>query len=146
MEVNMYKLQEELERDEGVRDTMYYDTVGVPTIGIGHNLHQPIPKEAIDIIFEYDLKKHMAECVTLPYWGKLSEVRKRVIINMMFNLGLPGFLKFKRLNAALKAADYGAAAFEMMDSKWYHQVGNRADRLIHAMKTNTDDELSVHSG
>lgn len=34
-------------RYEGCRDTPYIDSVGVQTIGIGHNLHKPLSQGAI---------------------------------------------------------------------------------------------------
>lgn len=48
------------------------------------------------------------------------------MIDMCFNLGLPGFLEFERMLAALNAGDYDRAAQEMLDSKWARQVRQRA--------------------
>jgi lysozyme len=39
--------------------------------------------------------------------------------------------------AAIHKGDYGAAALEMLDSKWADQVKGRALRLSNIMKTGT---------
>jgi lysozyme len=58
-----------------------------------------------------------------------------VVVDMIFNLGAARFSRFKKLNAALALRDYTLAAHEMMDSKWYTQVGRRAKKLREAMIT-----------
>jgi lysozyme len=35
--MNQALLEAELRRDEGVRYTIYADTMGIPTVGVGHN-------------------------------------------------------------------------------------------------------------
>ena len=72
---------------------------------------------------------------SLPFFTKADEVRKAVLIDMCYNLGLSGLLQFKRFIGALERCDYGAAAAEMIDSKWYRQVGNRGIRNVKIMRT-----------
>jgi GH24 family phage-related lysozyme (muramidase) len=47
-----------------------------------------------------------------------------------FNLGVGGFSTFRKMIAAVERRDWTAAAEEMRDSIWYHQVGRRADQDI----------------
>jgi GH24 family phage-related lysozyme (muramidase) len=54
--------------------------------------------------------------------------------NMMFNLGYPRLKKFKGMKAGVDARDWQKAADEMVDSKWYYQVTNRAERLVSRMR------------
>jgi lysozyme len=58
-----------------------------------------------------------------------------VIANMMFNLGLPRFSRFKKMIRAIELGDWQSAADEMIDSKWYQQVTARARRLEAAMRS-----------
>ncbi|KAH3697099.1 hypothetical protein DPMN_084585 [Dreissena polymorpha] len=52
---------------------------------------------------------------------------------MVFNLG--GKLRqFVKLGEALDARDWHKAADEMVNSKWYGQVGKRAERLVARMR------------
>ena len=53
---------------------------------------------------------------------------------MMFNLGRTRLSKFKGMKRGVDAKDWNAAADEMVDSRWYRQVTNRADRLVERMR------------
>jgi lysozyme len=112
----------------------YRDTVGKLTIGYGRNLDdRGITEEEAELLLTTDIDAAVADAKTLPYWNGLGPVRQLVVADMIFNLGLPKYLKFKRLNAALSLPDYTLAAHEMKDSKWYRQVERRATVLVRAM-------------
>ena len=68
------------------------------------------------------------------YVEDLPEEVKRIIANMMFNMGRPRLSKFKGMKAGVDARDWNKAADEMVDSRWYRQVTNRADRLVARMR------------
>jgi lysozyme len=53
---------------------------------------------------------------------------------MMFNMGRPRLSQFKGTKRGVDARDCNAAAEEMVDSRWYRQVTNRADRLVQRMR------------
>jgi lysozyme len=57
------------------------------------------------------------------------------MINMAFNLGFAGMMKFKKMIAAIEKKDFEQAATEMLNSRWADQVGERADRLAKMMFT-----------
>ena len=52
----------------------------------------------------------------------------------MFNMGRPRLSKFANMKAAVDEGDWNRAADEMMDSRWYNQVTNRAERLVERMR------------
>ena len=52
----------------------------------------------------------------------------------MFNMGGPRLSKFKGMKRGVDSGDWNAAANEMVDSAWYRQVTNRADRLVTRMR------------
>jgi len=64
----------------------------------------------------------------------LPEEAKRIIANMMFNMGYTRLSKFKGMKRGVDARDWDAAADEMVDSRWYRQVTNRAERLVNRMR------------
>ena len=71
-----------------------------------------------------DLSVALEDCNAMfPSFGTLPQEAQRIIANMMFNLGRPRFKRFKKLIAAVNAHDWNKAADEMVDSKWYGQVG-----------------------
>jgi len=129
-------LYSELERDEDVRPTIYQDSLGIWTYGVGHNGNKPLSPRAIRVILEDDVRDAENDLDRIyPAWRTdLSERRKRVLLNLMFNMGLPrfgdgpsGFPKFWR---AAKDGMIEEAALELIDSKWYGQVKSRGPRIV----------------
>ena len=135
------KLREMIKNHEGLKLKPYECTAGRWTIGYGHNLdaHKETPPLSItqaqaEQYLDQDISTADCDCVMrLPYFTYLDEVRKAVLIDMCFNLGINGLLGFKKTNAAIMAKDYYTAAAEMLDSKWATQVGIRARRLSRMM-------------
>jgi lysozyme len=129
-----------IKRDEGYRESVYMDSVGVPTLGWGHALHESsfVPKEVCEIFFEHDFKRAEYQLQRLidKYQVPLNSIRKFVILNMIFNLGSAGVEKFKKMWQALQQTppDYEEAARQMLDSKWAGQVGKRATYLAGLME------------
>lgn len=133
--MNIEKLKSHLELDEGRKNKMYYDSVGVPTIGVGHNLNDPISNRAIDIILEDDINSKIKDLdINLPWWRTMDEARQLVLADMCFNLGITRLLGFKETLKAMKEGRYQDAAKGMEDSLWYKQVGVRAVRLVEIMR------------
>ena len=144
--MNIEKLREELENDEGVKYEVYNDHLGYPTFGIGHlviesdpeygeEVGTPISEERVISAFEDDVVGVLSDCETLyPDFGELPEDAQRIIANMMFNMGRTRLSKFKGMKRGVDNRDWEAAADEMVDSAWYRQVTNRADRLVVRMR------------
>lgn len=130
------ELTKALERDEGLRLTLYSDSVGVPTIGYGHNLHTPISRPAAQRILSDDIDKTIGQLDRrLPWWRKLDEPRQAALANMAFNLGIAGLMGFRHMLSALQANDWGAAHDEALKSEWARQVGDRAARIARQLRT-----------
>lgn len=138
--MNKQKLIESLTKHEGLRTLPYEDSVGVLTIGVGHNLEdRPLTNRAVQTILEDDIAEAVYELNRiksyLDFEKTLSDVRENVLVEMIFNLGAPRLSKFVKFWAAIKEADYDKAAIEMLDSKWARQVGQRAKTLAEQMRT-----------
>ena len=129
-------LQAQLEVDEGKRNKMYLDSRGIQTIGIGHNLRDnPISDRAVRVIFEDDVADAEADTRKLfTNFNDLTDTRKAVLINMMFNMGYNTLSEFHHLIEAVKIGDWIGAGAAMTNSVWAHQVGIRADRLEDLMR------------
>lgn len=129
-----------LRRDEGVRSTPYRCTAGRLTIGVGHNLDDvPLGPRSIDAILEEDIETHAATLSTLfgdEFLGGLEENRYLALLNLVFNLGVAGLAKFVNTIAAIKCKDWATAGANLRKSKWYHQVGGRAERVISMLVDN----------
>ena len=144
--MNVGKLRADLELDEGVKHEIYLDHLGLPTFGIGHLVREEDPEYGWDVgepvsdnrvaeAFESDIQITIDDCEKLyPDFYELPEEAQLIIANMCFNLGYPRLSKFKGMKAGVDARDWNAAADEMVDSRWYRQVTNRADRLVERMR------------
>ena len=144
--MDLTKLREELENDEGVKHEIYLDHLGYPTFGIGHlitktdpeygeDVGEPISDERVQEAFENDVEIVLGDCKKLyGDFDSLPEEVQRIIANMMFNMGLPRLSKFKGMKRGVDSKDWNAAADEMVDSRWYAQVGKRAERLVDRMR------------
>lgn len=130
-------LKEQLVRDEGLRLKPYQDSVGKTTIGVGRNLTDVgISKAEAMLMLEADIYKAESNVRdALPWVTNLDEVRRSVLVNMCFNMGIGGLLGFRNTLALIKDGKYGEAAHNMLDSKWARQVGDRAKRLAEQMTT-----------
>jgi len=134
------RLFKQLRLHEGVEKFPYRCTAGYLTIGVGRNIEERgLLDDEIDFILDNDIEVVMSEVsVTFDWFFDLSEVRQRVVADMIFNMGLPRFKQFKKMIAALEEGDWSEAANQMMDSKWAQQVGMRAARLATMMETDED--------
>jgi len=140
--VNLTKLEDQLIQHEGLRLDMYRDSVGIWTIGIGRNLeHVGLRSEAeARYLLRSDVLAIRAEIERSIQWvGDLNEVRQRVLMDMAFNLGVSGLMKFQKTLRHVAAGRYEAAAQEMLRSRWADQVGQRAMTLSKMMATGHDD-------
>lgn len=121
-------------KHEGKVLTMYTDTVGVPTIGYGHNLQEPISEAAALQILSDDVAIAVNELDDrMDWWRDLPHPAQLVLASMVFNLGWPRFSRFKKMIAALEDRDYDRAALEMQDSLWFQQIKSRGEELKQLM-------------
>jgi lysozyme len=139
MNSNDLELIKELRRDEGVVDHAYQDSLGYWTIGVGRLIDKRKGGRLTDEEIDYLLMNDIKECVAdlgknLPWWRSLTDARRRVLVNMRFNLGMAGLLGFRNTLKFIEGGDYKRAAENMLLSKWAKQVGQRANRLAAMME------------
>lgn len=134
--MNRVRLSRQLETDEGRRRRIYKDSVGKWSGGVGRNLEdRGLRDDEIDLMLNNDIEEAVGIArAVVPNFDKLDDVRQEVIVNMAFNLGETRLTGFKQFIAALVRFDFQRATAEMMDSKWYDQVGDRGKRLAYAMR------------
>lgn len=134
--MNRTRLSKQLEVDEGRRRRLYKDTVGKLTIGVGRNIEdRGLRDDEIDLMLSNDIDEAIGIARALVVnFDQLDDVRQEVVTNMALNLGMTRLGGFKQFIGALLRFDFQRATTEMMDSKWYEQVGDRGKRLAYAMR------------
>ena len=140
----MYEeLKEEIKLHEGFVPRVYKDSLGKRTIGYGHLCVEPeqwnddkeYTKEELENVFEKDFNEALNNAEHLISDRSINDTAKEVIIEMVFQLGIGGVGKFKKMWSALDKEDYGEASFQMMDSLWAKQTPKRAEKLSHKMRS-----------
>ena len=144
MDDNTDKLIKQIKRHEGNvmnngKHEPYEDHLGYLTIGYGRlidpEIKGGISESEAEMLLMNDLVAFMDAAKFYSWYDSLDDVRKAVIVNMLFNLGQPRFNKFVAMHEALKAQNYATAAAEMLDSRWAKQVKGRAKELAEQMRT-----------
>jgi lysozyme len=145
--MDIEQLRNELSKDEGCVHEVYLDHLGNPTFGIGHLIRSCDPESECEVgtaisesrviaAFEEDIQNVISDCEKLyPDFDDLPEEVQLIIANMMFNMGYTRLSKFKGMKRGVDARDWNTAANEMVDSRWYKQVTERADRLVTRMRS-----------
>lgn len=128
-------LVSDLKEAEGWRPNAYQDTQGIWTIGFGTNLQElNIDRQTGEKWLQSSLFKAELEAQSFAFFQRLNNPRKRVVIELIYNMGLPRLLGFVRMLDALEKGEYVRAAAELLRSKYATQVGQRAQRLAAVMR------------
>lgn len=141
--MDISQLRTQLITDEGKRLYVYKDTLNHLTVGVGHlvlpvdhlKADDEISEEMCNLFLDNDIAKAQQACQSLfRGFSTYPEEAQQVLANMAFNLGQTklGYFITLRLKAGVR--DWLGVATAMEDSTWYHQVGNRAKRLVKRMK------------
>lgn len=130
----------ELIQDHEDRRTVpYLDTEGIATWGIGRNVRDvpfspdelALVNQTIDLMFANDLRRCRHDLVdNFPWFLTLDDVRQAACIDLRFNLGPNRFRGFVKFLAAMHRGDYERAGDELVDSRWFGQVGRRGPRIV----------------
>ena len=139
------QIKNDLRRHEGCVPHVYLDSEGLRTLGIGHlignsdpewfyEVGMPVDPEVVEEYFEEDVAEAVHDASYLVNLEKHPDFVKRVLINMAFNLGRTRLSGFKKMLKCIEDRNYGLAANEMVDSKWYKQVGRRSKELVKIMR------------
>ena len=131
-------LKKRIKKNEGYSEKPYADQLGFLTVGYGHLikanekhlLKNKTKNKDLKKIFLHDFNKSVND-----YNKKLksytSRVRdKELLIEMIFQIGISGVLRFKKLLKNINKDNKNLVCFEMMDSVWYKQTPIRVKKLI----------------
>jgi lysozyme len=138
--MSINNIQDQLARDEGNVPYAYQDSLGYWTIGIGTLIDKrkggQLYPEEISFIFNNRVDMASQALVTkLPWFSNLDDVRRGVLINMTFQMGINGVLAFVNTLKMIQVGNYAGASMGMLNSLWAKQTPERAARLAKQMST-----------
>lgn len=175
------EVQRRIAIDEGCSVMMYLDSADPPnpTIGIGFNLNRSdaraallasgVPLEAVEAViagtqpmtqsevtklFAYSfapIESEARESLSPGIFDALTDARRFVICDLIYNLGDAGWNAFAETQALIDAAQiaknagdgptashlFGRAADHLEASLWYSEVGDRAKRDVAMLRNST---------
>lgn len=127
----MKELKDWIKEHEGFNPKVYKCSRGFNTIGWGHNLDaKGITRKQAEMILDDDIAECKAQLESCYWYLKQPDGVKKALIDMCFNLGIDGLLKFNHMISALYMGNYQVAADEAQNSLWAKQVPNRAKEVI----------------
>lgn len=150
--LDLAKLREDLIRDEGVKDELYFDDEGYVTYGIGRNIMgNPFTEEErkfgkqvgfktrrfIDFLFEKDIAQVTRDLdARFPWWRVCSGPCQRGLANMRFQLGPSRFAKFAPTWEYLQRGDKETVGIRLRNTPWAReQTPLRAERVIRLIES-----------
>jgi GH24 family phage-related lysozyme (muramidase) len=145
-------------RNEGVRTRAYLDTRGVRIIGVGFDLERPGAREAlarlgydynrvfareqsltvdhIGLLVQREIRTAVNQAQSLfPNFNRLDAVRRAILVDLTFDMGLTRLARLERFRAAIGANDWERAANELANSDYSSFTGQRAIRNVTAIRT-----------
>lgn len=152
--IDEFEAVQRLSLHEGIRLQPYRCPRGFLTIGVGRNLQtNPLSREEIKILGRRDLssgitrqeaffllrgdiRRTLEKCrKEIPFFDNLDDERQYVLVDMAFNMGIGGLLKFQKMLAFIGVGNYRQAAAELLSSRYARQVRIRAERLAQTLRS-----------
>ena len=152
--IDNYEAVQRLALHEGLRLTPYRCSKGKLTVGVGRNLEDnPLTAAEEKVLGRFDISKGITkseayyllgndirrvtrECrQNIPFFEHLDDERQYALVDMAFNLGINGLLKFKKMLAFMGVGNYRQAAAECLNSQYAKEVGPRARRIASTIET-----------
>ncbi len=138
------RLIKRIKKNEGFSSAPYKDQLGFLTIGYGHLIlpkekhltEKKTPKNKLEKIFIKDFKNAVKDYEKHLKKKTYNKKEEELLIEMVFQLGVRGVLKFKSLLGNMKKRNKHLVCFEMMNSLWYTQTPKRVKDLIKAFLQN----------
>ena len=120
--------------NEGFRPQKYLDTRGFTTIGYGFNVDAGISEFAAATLLEAQLAEAEADVSNFDWYPSVDGVRKSVLVELCFNMGIHKLQGFKLMLAACSRSDWTDAALQLQQSAWFSQVGQRGSQLVRLLR------------
>lgn len=165
-----YTIEKMLINDEGIRNRVYKDSEGYPTVGIGHlivarktmdpsvinpilskqvnrEVNMSINNDEIRALFKSDLEKVQSGIIKNktvgPVYAKLNRSRQMAIENMCFQMGVAGVAEFKNTLRAMSEERWQDAYRGLQDSLWAKQTPGRSQRVSKIVLTGNLESYGV---
>lgn len=144
----------ELQTDEGTgpmrggRFVVYDDATGKPIVpgtlvkghptigyGIALDVNGISQAQALSLMHESEDDMWSQLVTAMPWAANLDPVRQCALLSMAYNLGIQGVLNFPNTMNCLRTGQWAGAVANLQQSRWWNQVGQRAQRIAQMFLT-----------
>lgn len=127
---------------EGIKKSVYKDSMGFWTIGIGflcdETKNAGLSVDECMLILRSRISNIDKQLSQYNWYTNQDVVRQGCLIELSYNLGVAGLLKFTKFLEFMSARRCSEAAKELMNSKWYTQVSKaRANDILKRLREGT---------
>lgn len=131
---------DQIKRHEGLVLHAYKDSLGYLTIGYGRLVDKAKHGGISEAEAEYLLQNDVSSVLSvlhrnITFFDSLCIPRQAVLLNMAFQMGITGLLKFKKTLSLIEMGDFDGAADGMLKSLWAKQTPNRAAEMAQQMRS-----------
>lgn len=131
---------DQIKRHEGLVLHAYKDSLGYLTIGYGRLVDKAKHGGISEAEAEYLLQNDVSSVLSvlhrnITFFDSLCIPRQAVLLNMAFQMGITGLLKFKKTLSLIEMGDFDGAADGMLKSLWGKQTPNRAAEMAQQMRS-----------
>lgn len=142
-------IKPEMIRTEGLRYKVYLDTLGNPTVGIGHlvrdkdnlNVGDIITDDQVNDFFEGDIGPAIdAAIAQAQEIGQYEEDFVLALTQVNFQLGVNWPSEWPNTYAKLKAGDWDGVVTAVENSLWAKQTPARTEEFIEALLMEKSEE------
>ena len=132
--MNTSAIREQLKRHEGCVLHAYQDHRSYWTIGYGRLIDERrgggISQAEAETLLTNDIIRVVGELEEkMPRLHRYPERVQTALVDMGYQLGVTGLMKFRKMIAALEEGDYWTAADEALRSRYAQQTPNRASEI-----------------
>lgn len=125
----------QLETDEGFRQFTYTDTTGHQTIGYGINLAAGLTEPEARCLLAFMVADLDETLSTHSWYAACNDTRKSALLNMAYNTGITGLLKFQDMIAAITAQNWSEAKAQCLNSSAARLLPTRYGRIADLLLT-----------
>ena len=147
---NMDQVKEMLLKHEGLRLYPYHCSEDKLTIGIGRNIQdRGITEDEAKYLLANDINEVTEQLDKVwAAWRTFPVKAQYVCIDMAFQLGVEGFMKFRQSRQLMEEGMWTEASEEILRSKWARQTPNRANynsRQLYLCQNKAETNKTTHT-
>lgn len=130
----------DLKRHEGWRPSVYQDHLGYWTLGFGFMVDERknggIPRPVAHYWLAYEVDRiYVRLAEALDWFAEAPDGIQRALVNMGYQLGVSGLLRFRQTLELIEIGKYEDAAEEALRSRWAEQTPKRAKEVAKWIRT-----------